>query len=397
MSAFMSQSHTAVDVLVVGGGPAGLYAAERLARRGVSTLVCEEHATIGEPVHCTGVLATESFDLLGLPREASLNVLTTAEFFSPSGTTISHSTPAPLATVIDRGIFDRALAARALAAGAELRLGTRVSALETGPAAVRALVGDDWISARLLMVACGANYAFQRRFGLGLPRAYLHTAQRELPARRAGDVELHFGREIAPDGFAWAVPVVRRSEVYVRVGVMTSRDPVGCYSRMVARVALRWGIAGIDDTQQPPRQKILPLGAIDRTYADRTLVIGDAAGLVKPTTGGGIHYSIVSAGLAADVAVDALAADKLDAEALAIYERRWRDQLAEEFAEQRSLRDLVTRLSDHEIETLFELARTDGIMPIVRKTVRFNDHRHLIRALLRHPPARKILFRSVFG
>jgi hypothetical protein len=43
------------------------------------------------------------------------------------------------------------------------------------------------------------------------------------------------------------------------------------------------------------------------------------------------------------------------------------------------------------------LARTDGIMPIVRKTARFNDHRHLIRALLRHPPARKILFRSVFG
>jgi flavin-dependent dehydrogenase len=175
---------------------------------------------------------------------------------------------------------------------------------------------------------------------------------------------------------------------------MTSRDPVGCYSRMLARVATRWGV---EDTQQPPRQKILPLGAIDRTYADRTMVIGDAAGLVKPTTGGGIHYSILSAALASDVAVAALAADTLDAAALATYERQWREQLGEEFAEQRSLRDLVTRMSDREIETLFELARTDGIMPIVRKTARFNDHRHLIRALLRHPPARKILFRSMFG
>jgi digeranylgeranylglycerophospholipid reductase len=391
MTAFMTQ---AVDVLVVGAGPAGLYAAARLARRGVSTLVCEEHTSIGDPVHCTGVLATESFDILGLPCEASLNTLTTAQFFSPSGTTISHSTPAPLATVIDRGVFDRALAARARAAGVELRTGTRVSVVETGPAAVRALVGDDWISARLLMVACGANYTFQRRFGMGLPRAYLHTAQRELPARAVGEVEMHFGREVAPDGFAWTVPVVRGSQSYVRVGVMTSRDPLGCYTRMLARVAGRWGI---DDTQPPPRQKILPLGAIDRTYADRTLVIGDAAGLVKPTTGGGIHYSIVSAALAADVAVDALAADRLDAAALAVYERQWREQLGEEFAEQRSLRDLVTRLSDREIETLFELARTDGIMPIVRKTAQFNDHRHLIRALLRHPPARKILFRSVFG
>jgi len=392
MPAFMSQS--AVDVLVVGGGPAGLYAAERLARRGVSTIVCEEHATIGDPVHCTGVLATESFDSLGLPREASLNMLTTAQFFSPSGTIVSHATPVPLATVIDRGVFDRALAARAASAGAEVRLGTRVSAVEAGPTTVRALVGDDWVSARLLVVACGANYAFQRRVGMGLPRAYLHTAQREMPARRIGEVEMHFGREIAPDGFAWTVPVVRGAQTFVRVGVMTSRDPVGCYSRMVARVAERWGI---EDAQQPPRQKILPLGAIERTYADRTMVVGDAAGLVKPTTGGGIHYSILSAALASDVAVEALAADRLHAESLAVYEHRWREQLGEEFAEQRSLRDLVTRLSDREIETLFELARTDGIMPIVRRTARFNDHRHLIRALLRHPPARKILFRSMFG
>src|ERR1041385_7711211 len=119
MSAFMPQ--TAVDVLVVGGGPAGLYAAARLGRRGVSTLVCEEHTLVGDPVHCTGVLATESFDVLGLPRDATLNALTTAQFVSPSGITISYTTPTPLASVIDRGAFDRTLAARAQAAGADVR------------------------------------------------------------------------------------------------------------------------------------------------------------------------------------------------------------------------------------------------------------------------------------
>src|SRR3954469_13068091 len=260
------------DVLVVGGGPAGLYAAERLARRGVSTLVCEEHGTIGDPVHCTGVLATESFDMLGLPRDATLNPLSAARFVSPSGITISYSTPTPLAAVIDRGVFDRALAIRAEAAGAELRSGTRVSVVETGPGAVRAQVGDEWVSARLLILACGANYAFQRRVGLGLPRDYLHSAQRALPSTAPGDVALDFGRDVAPDGFAWAVPIMRPSGSFVRVGVMTSRDPVGCYSRMVDRLARRWGI---EKTEQPPRQKILPLGAIDRTYNDRTLVIGD--------------------------------------------------------------------------------------------------------------------------
>ena len=57
-----------------------------------------------------------------------------------------------------------------------------------------------------------------------MPRMFLHTAQIELPARRLGDVELHFGREIAPKGFGWVVPVVRRQQLCARIGVMCEND-----------------------------------------------------------------------------------------------------------------------------------------------------------------------------
>ena len=58
-------------------------------------------------------------------------------------------------------------------------------------------------------------------------------------------------------------------------------------------------------------------------------------------------------------------------------------------------RVLAQRMGDEDIESLFELALTDGVMPIVRRTATFNRHRQLILALFKHPPARQILFRSL--
>jgi len=387
--------HEPVDVLIVGGGPGGLFLAARLAEGGVRTVVCEEHSRVGDPVHCTGVLSSDSFDRFDLPVSATLNHLTDVRFVSPGGIPVDYATASPIATVIDRPAFDRALAERAVAAGARVRSGARVTGLDVDASGVRAtILGGEVVKARLAVLACGANYAFQRRFGFGLPRTYLHTAQRELPAAVMPCVELHFGRDVAPGGFAWAVPVVRPEGFHVRIGVMAARDAPGCYDRMLQRVGDRWGVSNRD---LPPRLKILPLGAIGRTYADRLLAIGDAAGLVKPTTGGGIHYSIVSASIAAEVALDALASDRLSADSLVTYERRWRAELADEFDAQHELREVATDLSDQAIDSFFELAHTDGIMPIVRATARFNEHRPLIRALFKHPPARRILFRSIVG
>ena len=197
--------HESVDVLIVGGGPGGLFLAARLAGRGVRTVVCEEHARVGDPVHCTGVLSSDSFDRFDLPVSATLNHLTDVRFVSPGGIPVDYRTPSPIATVIDRPAFDRALAERATAAGADVRPGARVSALIADAAGVRGTIaGGEVVEARLAVLACGAQYAFQRRFGFGLPRTYLHTAQRELPAAVMPSVELHFGREVAPGGFAWA-------------------------------------------------------------------------------------------------------------------------------------------------------------------------------------------------
>ena len=388
------------DIAIIGGGPGGLHTAYRLAESGFDVVVFEEHPTAGDPVHCTGILAAETFDEFELPRHAFLNTLTTVQFFSPSGASIEYSTPDVEAIVIDRRAFDRALSDRAQMAGATVQVGERITDVQVSAAGVTLTTATDRrIVARACVLACGANYSLQKRLGLGFPAMHLQSAQIEVPAGEAGTVEVHFGRDVAPRGFAWLVPVTRGNQMFARVGLMCDREAREHFDRFLARVGSRWKLGSADclDGGLTPRAKMLPLGPIERTYAARILAIGDAAGLVKATTGGGIYYSLLSADIAADTIIEAFKRSDLGETTLARYEQRWRSMLEDEFSAQMSLRRIANQLSDQEIDELFELARTDGIMPLVRKTARFNKHRDLIVSLLSHPPARRVLMRRVLG
>jgi digeranylgeranylglycerophospholipid reductase len=380
-----------LDVAIIGGGPGGMSAARHLAAAGWAVTVFEEHDRVGLPVHCTGVLAEEVVGNLGVSSDVVLNALSTVRFVAPAGHSFDFTTASTEAVVIDRGAFDAALADRAAAAGAEVVRGRRVTGVEPVPNGVQVTFANaDAIEARAVILACGANYALQKRLGMGMPSTFLQSAQLELPVERLGDVEIHFGSEIAPKGFAWAVPVQRPSGTFARIGVMADGDAGLYFSRMLERVRERWGVT-IADTETP-RRRMLPLGSVGRSYADRVVAVGDAAGLVKPTTGGGIYYSVVSGEIAAEVLGLRLADGDLSASALKDYERRWRARFQSEFSAQFALRFVAQKMRDADIDALFTLATTDGILPIVRQTARFNKHRDFILALLKHPPARRALF-----
>jgi digeranylgeranylglycerophospholipid reductase len=382
------------DVIVVGGGPAGLLAARDLAASGFSATVLEEHEAIGVPVHCTGVVGLDAFDELDLPRDTILQTVHAARFISADGSSLVIDHERVRAAIIDRGSFDATLAANASAAGAEIRPGCRVRQIDVTSEGVSVATAGGTMRARACVIACGANYRFNRRLGLGLPRLFVHSAQREVAFPDTDHVEVYLGRQIAAGGFGWLVPFRRAGMSYARVGVMCESRPRAAFKELAARIRTRFSVTPPWDE---PRVKVLPLAPVARTWSTRVLAVGDAAGLVKPTTGGGIYFGLLSGRIAADVLGAALREDRLTATRLREYERQWRARLWPEIRAGLAFRTLASRLSDRAIDAVIELARMDGIVPLLKQSADFNWHGAAARSLLRNPSFRRVVFSSIWS
>jgi len=384
-----------IDVAVVGGGPAGLLTAARLAGAGLDVVLFEEHARIGEPTHCSGIVSLETAELAKIPDDLVLARVRRARLHGPQGAQAchewAHASEAILA--IDRAGFDRSLAAQARGAGAGVRTGTPVQDVEVAADGVTLHTPGDLVRARACVLACGVSYRFQRQLGLGLPAQAVHTAQTEVDAVAGEVVELHFGREVAPNGFLWTVPLARDGRARLKIGVMATGNAGAYLQAFLDRPEVRARLRG---APSPPVRRLLPLKPIAKTYADRVLVVGDAGGFTKPTTGGGVFYSLLTASLAAEALVEAFHAGRLDDAFLARYERRWQERLGADLRVGDWLRQLVSRCTDAEIDRLVRAFASEGLQTLVRRTVRFNWHRELILALGRQPTIVALLVRTLF-
>jgi len=383
-----------LDVIVVGAGPAGLYAALLLAEEGFDVAVLEEHEVLGMPTHCTGIVSDEVSDLFKIPESVVLNRPSVCSVVSPSGRVVPFASNGERIAVIDRGQFDLELGSAARQAGAEIKLGFRVDRVWTdlGCAQVSGPQGEG-ARARACILACGVGYRLQRQLGLGLPSLVLHSAQVEVDAGTAGTaVELHVGQRTAPDGFAWLVPVVRDGRLRMKVGLMTRGNAADHLSRFLSERAV---VERLASEPAVPIRRLLPLGPVAKTHGHRVLVIGDAAGLTKPTTGGGIFYGLLSGFLAAETLGEALRRDRLGDEHLRDYETRWRARLDPHLRVSSYLRRLFMNLTDVEIETLLQAIVADEVQEVIRRTAQFNWHGEMIRCILRQRGIRSILLHAL--
>ncbi len=386
------------DVLIVGGGPAGLYAAYCLARAGCSVAVFEEHPEIGSPVHCTGLVASECFTRFDLPTQANQVALRCARFHSPGGHVLTAASEKDETVVLDRAAFDRGLAEQALAAGAHIFPGHRVEALRRLRRSLVARTSTNTgvgrlVSGRLGILATGASYGLHRGLGFQLPNRFVYGAQVEVEFEDTSEVEVYFGKEVAPESFAWVVPFTRQRVAMAKIGVLTSRDAVRYLARFLqsSPVAPRVRPGRISQYLRRP----IPVWPLAETVGDRMLVIGDAAGLAKPTTGGGVYYSLLSAELAAATIGEALDLGDGSARFLGRYQTAWRAILGSEIRTGGLFRTFASELSDAQIDEAFQLITGEPMAGLIRDHASFNWHKSMIVALWRSSATRGFLWRAL--
>lgn len=374
-----------VDVAVVGGGPAGCFVSEVLAKHGFEVAIIEEHAEVGNPACCAGVVGIGGLRELKIkPGKWVLGKLRRAVFYPPSNEPVEITRGKVEAFVIDRAAFDRELARKATKAGATLLLRTRCVGLKLGREPVVKLKGgrETEVGARLVIGADGPASIVAREAGLLKNAHYLKCAQLETIAEvRANATELYFGSSFAPGFFAWLTP----AGDLCRVGLGTFRgDALGKLLSFV----------GTHPTASTKVQsgKILNLCAglipeplTRKIYTDRVMLVGDAAGHVKPLTGGGIYVGLSCAKLAAEVAVDALGGEPT-AKKLRVYERAVMKRFGREFKLGIRARRVFERMTDEDLNSIFELLKRKDVQALILEHFDFDHHEKLLRALLIKAP-----------
>ncbi|MDF0592973.1 NAD(P)/FAD-dependent oxidoreductase [Methanotrichaceae archaeon M04Ac] len=348
------------DVAVIGAGPAGSMAAKKAASAGAEVVIFEEHPRAGWPVQCAGLLGVRAVEESELPPGSFLiRPLRGAKVLSPGGLQSAFKAPETKAWVVDRRLFDRALLAEAARAGAEVMMASPVTDLVRGGGRSVLAVGRGpdrrKIEAKVVISAEGAGARIARRAGIGPPRVLLSSAQVELPIE-VGDpemVEIFLGQEVAPGFFGWAIPA---QEGAARVGLCCRE--MGCFHLrgLLKSPQIRSRIRG-----GPLHLAFggLPLGPPASTVADGFIAVGDAAGQVKPTSGGGIYPGLVSAKIAGEVAAAAACEGDSSAAMLSEYERRWRAALGREIRLGMIVHRLRAVMADSEMDDLIRHLRDE--------------------------------------
>ncbi|MEN8614420.1 NAD(P)/FAD-dependent oxidoreductase [Dehalogenimonas sp. THU2] len=348
------------DVIIVGAGPAGSRVAFQLGSRNHDVILLEKRRTLGEPVCCTGIVSPECLAEFKIDTGLILRRFSGARVHSPSGETIHIKRSTTQAIIIDRAAFDREMTEKACAAGARLELGSTVNCIEILPdrVVVHALRNQEpcQFTARSVVIAAGLTQKLTTQLGVGAVKDFAVGVQLDVEGAGITELEVFLGASVAPGFFAWKVPT---SPGQAKLGMIVRDHPV---EHMQAFTDLLNKVSGTIAPVGRPVCRPIPLARLEKTFGERLLVVGDAAGQVKTTTGGGLYYGLLCADLAANTLHEALLRDTLQAGYLKSYEKAWHRRLRRDMFLGKLARNFILEHGDRHLDNLIRKTHQSGLL-----------------------------------
>ena len=341
------------DVIVIGGWPIGCAVARDVAAAGCSVMVVEEHPRIGDPLRCSGLITSRTLQLSRVSTNVVLHKLTGARVHAPGGDVLELHGNRVYALAVDRAAFDRDLAAQAKAAGAEVMCSMRAEDINLVPGGVQVKLRQrgtrgkiEKITSLLVIGADGYRSFVAGKFGI-LPKSKkvpLYAAEVELPGSEGQIVDIFLGNQVAPGWFGWVIPTGRGT---ARVGIGADRCPYQYFQQLVKNHPEVFQMINSE-----VHQRYVPVGFYDRTYGPHALLVGDAAGHVKPISGGGLYLGLIAADICAAVAVEAIQEKDFSERFLSRYQERWEKAIGDEIYCGLKHRDVFLSLTDNDMDKI---------------------------------------------
>ena len=351
------------DVVIVGAGPAGSIAAKNAAQKGLDVLLIEKRQEIGDPVRCA-----EGVGKLHLrqhiepdPRWICADVKG-SRIFSPDGTRVEMAeevSGGEVGYVLERKLFDRALANEAASAGADTMVKTRATGLiieDDFVCGVKVMhLGEEYtIRSKIVIGADGVESKVGRWAGIdtSLKPSDIETCAQFLIAGIEVDQDhcmFYLGNEVAPAGYIWIFPK-GKNQANVGIGILGSKSGEKRAEALLTDFV----------NKHMPDGKIIEMvvggvpvsGTIERTIANGLMLVGDAARQSDPITGGGIINAMDAAKIAADVAVKAIKSGDVSTNMLQEYEKTWRKTIGHEIDNGLIVKEAFVKFSDEDLNSL---------------------------------------------
>ena len=385
------------DVIVIGGGPVGGYLSRKFNEFGHSVLIIEEHDEIGRPFQCAGLVNPESMEKVNL-QNSILKEIWGARIHSPSGIPVVIGNKNRIRTMsVCRKIFDEGVVLQAVKSGTEILLSSKPNSVKIEEDRVKITIqtpeGIKNIESKLLCGADGAHSWVRRFFKMGRPREMMIGFQVEVTGYKGneGRLDMYTGRDIAPGYFAWAIP----SGDTTRIGTWSRAELLNGFSceDLINRLRKKdlWKDRFENITEVGRFVGPVPSGFVRKPMIERVALFGDAAGVCKPTTGGGIGPGFKQVDLLVPVLSKSINDNDLSEYKMKKYSKLLKSMISDQ-KRKKGLRDaFLTESNDDELNQIFSVWSRPEVIELINEVGEIENPIPLgIRMLKEIPEFRKL-------